>query len=290
MPNPYQFLEKISTEELRRLLREDFESSDESTPENDEFITKVMEVVAQREESASSVPVFDSAAGWENFQKNYRPMQGNLVSLCDDAQLEALTCKHRDVKSPHQASIPDPKRRIKPFALVAATIGLFMTLLMVAQAAGLDVFGAMARWTDETFSFISTPASNEATAFRTALEKQGIPKEYAPTWVPAGFKAGSPQVSSSKRTTELSVTFSNSNKEFVFAITKYASSDAIETISYEKNLGDAILYSNGRQLFYIFDNVESCVAAWSDGQAFAIGISGEISIDDMKSIIDSIGG
>lgn len=165
-----------------------------------------------------------------------------------------------------------------------------MALLVVVQAAGLDVFGAMARWTDETFSFISTPASNEVATFRAALEEYGIPKEYAPTWIPAGFKAGDPLIAISKRTKELATIFSNDNDELVFTITQFASTDAMDAVTYEKDLGDAILYSNGHQLFYIFDNTESCVAAWSDGKAFTIDISGKIPLDDMKSIIDSIGG
>ena len=46
-PDPYQFLDRISTEELQRLLREDFKSEDEGTVEHDEFITKVMEEIGR---------------------------------------------------------------------------------------------------------------------------------------------------------------------------------------------------------------------------------------------------
>ena len=80
-PDPYQFLDRISTEELQRLLREDFKSEDEGTVEHDEFITKVMEVIAKREESEPSVPTIDPAAGWEDFQKTTIP-QRKTLSCC----------------------------------------------------------------------------------------------------------------------------------------------------------------------------------------------------------------
>lgn len=279
----YPFLRSLDIEQLENLLKTDFSNS-LSEDISEEFIDAIVEVILEKEKENPSGRLADVDKAWADFQTYYNVPERDGVQLYPD--LTAPT-PSATVQSMHSNR---PKRLLRCFALVAATIGLFMALLVVAQAAGLDVFGAMARWTDETFSFISAPASNEGATLRAALEEHGIPKEYAPTWVPAGFKAGSPQISSSKRTTELSVTFSNGNQEFVFAITQYASSDAIETISYEKNLGDTILYSNGHQLFYIFDNVESCVAAWSDGQAFTIDISGEIPLDDMKSIIDSIGG
>ncbi len=291
MPDPYQFLGKISTEELRRLLREDFESSDESTPENDEFITKVMEVIAQREESASSTPTFDPAAGWEDFQKNYSPTEDDSSLPCDDARFEELTRKHRVVKSSHHASTPSPKRRIKPVALVAATIGVIMGLLVVAQAAGLDVFGAMARWTDDTFHFITTTSSNnEVVALRSKLEEQGFPVEYAPTWVPDGFIATEPQIVDSKRISQVSTYFTKGNSGFLFAVTRYRSQEDINATEYEKVRGDAIPYTNRTQCFYILENSTSTTATWFDGNLLTIDISGQLSTDDMKSIIDSMGG
>ncbi len=291
-PDPYQFLDRISTEELQRLLREDFKSEDEGTVEHDEFITKVMEVIAKREESEPSVPTIDPAAGWEDFQKNYYPTEEDPVLLCDDAQLKSLNQKYRVVKSVPQSSAPGRIRSFQRVAVVvAAAIGIFMSGLVVAQAAGLDVFGAMARWTDETFHFVITPTTNhEVEAFCSALDEYDISTEYAPTWLPEGFVADEPEVTKTKRLLAVSARFKNSKNEIIFTVTKYDSEDVIYFSSYEKEVGEAIPYMNGKQLFYIFENTNSTTAAWSDGDTLTINICGQISTDDMKSIIDSIGG
>lgn len=291
MPDPYQFLERISTEELQRILREDFESGEESTAENDEFITKVMEVIEKRERSKPSSPAFDPAAGWEDFQKNYYPTEEDPVLLCDRAELEKLTQKHRVVRKAHPASTGRPARHVKRIALVAAAIGVFMTLLVAAQAAGFDVFGAMAQWTNETFRFMTAPTQNsEVVDLCSALDAHGIPTEYAPSWIPDGFVAEELQTDRSKRNIVVSARFSDGKNEIVYAATQYDPKETIDLFDYEKKIGDAIPYMNGEQLFYIFDNTDRTTATWFDGNTLTITICGQISIDDMKSIIDSIGG
>lgn len=288
MPDPYQFLERISTEELQRILREDFESEDEGTAENDEFITRVMEVVEKREKSTQT---FDPVKGWMDFQKNYYSTEENPVLLCDGAQLERLSQKHRVTKSGSPKSTSGPNRHVKRIALMAAAIGIFMSVLVAAQAAGLDVFGAMARWTGETFHFIATPTNNhDVEALCSALDEQGISAEYTPTWLPDGFVADTPQVAKSKRYTSISTRFVNNEKEFLFVVTQYSAKGDMDFTDYEKKSGDAIPYMNGKQLFYIFDNINDITATWYDGEKLTITICGQISIDDMKSIIDSIGG
>lgn len=291
MPDPYQFLERISTEELQRILREDFESGEESTAENDEFITKVMEVIEKRERSKPSSPAFDPAAGWEDFQKNYYPTEEDPVLLCDRAELEKLTQKHRVVRKAHPASTGRPARHVKRIALVAAAIGVFMTLLVAAQAAGFDVFGAMAQWTNETFRFMTAPTKNsEVVELCSALDAHGIPTEYAPSWIPDGFVAEEPDIVENKRYTSVSTRFVDGENDFLYVVTRYNSKDDIDIASYEKKLGEASPHMNGKYLFYIFDNTDRTTATWFDGHMFAIDIFGQISTDDMKSIIDSIGG
>lgn len=242
-PDPYQFLDRISTEELQRLLREDFKSEDEGTVEHDEFITKVMEVIAKREESEPSVPTIDPAAGWEDFQKNYYPTEEDPVLLCDDAQLKSLNQKYRVVKSVPQSSAPGRIRSFQRVAVVvAAAIGIFMSGLVVAQAAGLDVFGAMARWTDETFHFVITPTTNhEVEAFCSALDEYDISTEYAPTWLPEGFVADEPEVTKTKRLLAVSARFKNSKNEIIFTVTKYDSEDVIYFQAMRKKLARLFL-------------------------------------------------
>ncbi len=69
--SPRHFLNRLSTETLKQILQDDFESEDSDSPENDEFITCVMEVIAQREIETSECSKFDVDAGWRDFRRYY---------------------------------------------------------------------------------------------------------------------------------------------------------------------------------------------------------------------------
>ena len=107
--NLYRFLEKISTEELKRILQEDFESDNSDDPANDEFITSVMEVIAQRESQDSTLPQFDVDTGWNDFQKHYRPTEENPILMCDEKAIDEITKEHLKEDQALE-NIPQPKR------------------------------------------------------------------------------------------------------------------------------------------------------------------------------------
>ena len=93
-------------------------------------------------------------------------------------------------------------------ALVAACL---LGCMVVAQAAGIDVFGALARWTESSFSFgpIQSGQTNEASSTSlqqvdpseyplelpteyqelwTELKAQGVDSVILPTYIPDGFQ------------------------------------------------------------------------------------------------------
>lgn len=104
-------------------------------------------------------------------------------------------------------------RRVWRAGLAAALAAACMLgCMVVAQAAGLDVFGAMARWTDDVFSFgtvrsggtvdIDYPADSEKNradgtdttnaagayaSLQEALDAFGITEVSEPAWLPKGY-------------------------------------------------------------------------------------------------------
>ncbi len=278
----YAFLRALTTEQLEQLLKADYSAS-MSEDAAEEFIDAVTEVMLEKEKEDPSGRLADVDKAWADFQTYY-----NVPDR--DGQLLYPDPVSPDPAPSEKAPTRRPKRVLRPVVLIAAAIGVFMSLLVVAQAAGLDVFGAMARWTNETFHFVTTSADDETAALRAALEEQDIPASYAPTWIPAGFKAEEPQAFANKRTAAVSVCFSNGQEQILFTITRYISQSAIKDDGYEKDTGNAIVHSNGNQRFYIFENRDTTVATWSDGREFSIDIHGEISTDEMRSIIESLGG
>ena len=72
-------------------------------------------------------------------------------------------------------------------------------------------------------------------------------------------------------------------------IIKYASPQLLSRVTFEKDASDIEYYSNSKQDFYILSNLNTITSVWSDG-VLVQQITGNISRDDIKKMIDSIGG
>lgn len=177
---------------------------------------------------------------------------------------------------------------------VAATMAAVLALMIGAQAAGIDVFGNLARWTDETFHFILPGQEPEVSPyyepFRKALEDNGLPGELAPKWYPEGFVTEGPRVEESKRGRTVSLFFKNkAGKTCTVAINKGQNADRFSSKIYEKDSASVEIYTSGEKRFYIFANFKgTTMAVWSNEEFDEI-IRGELSVEEVKNIIDSIG-
>ena len=191
----------------------------------------------------------------------------------------------------------------KIVALVAVA-ALFIALC--AQAAGFNILGAFGKWTGEIFGFLSADGGpdTDSTGFKAkddnsktyleitaALKNCGISEDLAPKWYPEGFEAMPPEVQSSKACDIIFCYFAGENDSyFVIKITRYNDSSKIEASSFEKDESTFEKYVSGDRLFYILSNLDSTTAIWSDGEMYTIHILGNLSTDEIKAIIDSIGG
>ena len=91
---------------------------------------------------------------------------------------------------------PRPKRRGKVLRMtlrVFLAAAFLFACLVAAQASGMDVFGAMARWTDDTF-YLETqkdhPAAQPRVPYQEKYEAAGLDAAYMPTWIPDGYTVG----------------------------------------------------------------------------------------------------
>ena len=132
----------------------------------------------------------NAAAAYAGFQQSLRDLQPNA------APLTARTSAKPSSRSRH----------ILRAGLIAVVAVLLMLGGMITvQAAGIDVFGAIARWTENVFSFgsvhrngggdeIIAPSQQsilehqlEYTSLQEALDDYGITEVTAPTWFPEGY-------------------------------------------------------------------------------------------------------
>jgi hypothetical protein len=302
LKNKYAHLDKLSTETLEALLYADIESPDN---DNDETVLHILEVIEQREKEHPTGRLSDVDKMWAEFQQYYNTPEGRGLSLypMEDGEEdfageeeEGLT-----VAQTQTSKVIRVSHVLKVAGIAAAVVVGIFGLMIGAQAAGIDVFGAIGRWTDETFHFaiftgsvtdgISEPSVFEGyTQLQAALDDCGITEKLAPTWCPEGFETFGPEVLSNDICDKIHCFFSDASGEFFdITIKHYKSASNIETPTFEKDDMSVEQYTSGQKTFYILYNIDTVTATWADGTLMEV-ISGNLSIDEFKNIIDSIGG
>lgn len=278
------YLDQLSMEQLEDLLRADLNAPDE---ENDEAVFHILEVMKQREKENPTGRLPDKNKAWQEFQKYYNIPEGEGKSLYP-------------VRSdPETQSAPTSTKKIRRFRprkvlVVAAVLVLMFGSMLTAQAAGVDVFGAIGRWTEEKFHFEIAPTSADGTTdytFREVSTERGFSKNLIPTWYPEGFEAFEPEDNSIEdyvNSVYCQYINKEENRSYLAMVSQYYDPSSIESTVYEKDETEVEIYEHDGKNFYIMSNLDSETATWSDG-TFKIDIVGQLTADEIKQIIDSIG-
>ena len=150
--------------------------------------------------------------------------------------------------------------------------------------------------TEENFQFV-LPTTNQSDTvginddFQKASEKFGLPSSFVPTWCPEGFTPAEPLEEHIKNHSDsISCQYTNTteNKFYLVTISQYYSANVLNATVFEKDDSSVITYQSNGKNFYIFSNLENLTATWAD-ENYCITITGEITLDQIKNIIDSIG-
>ena len=134
------------------------------------------------------------------------------------------------------------------------------------------------------------PPSSFDSSLKAALDECGISGEFVPTWCPEGFQASEPEISSTSRTDYVYMEFQGAEERFFrIDVTRYHSSKDVEAFVFEKDKSPVEQYTSGAKTVYILSNNKTITAAWSDGLIVEM-ITGNLTVEEVKAIIDSIGG
>ena len=148
----YGYLRRLSIDKLLELLALAPALSDK--PEDEAYMDALEEAIIEKENENPTGFFPDVDQQWEQFAAHYLPDQ-------KDTALEPERTEHAvSAQINQQQSLTVPPKRVVRFkrvwrtALIAAVaIACMFAAMVTAQAAGVDVFGAMARWTQDVFSF-----------------------------------------------------------------------------------------------------------------------------------------
>lgn len=233
----------------------------------------------------ASLPT-DPEEGLERFRRRYASV------------LEAVAAD----PAPQASPVPEKRHFIKPFAkalpLAAALILLLGTV--TAQAFGVDVFSAIARWTAEIFRLDGGSAPYAAVTLRPlevgeeavyesleeAVAAFGIDAPIVPKEIPERF--GAVTVKATCRNSGIEI-YANYESSDGFLQILYNEFEKINVNTLEKEYGSVEAYFIEDFKHYLLSDLGRPKAIWQNGD-FECQIFGNISAEEIKKIIDSIYG
>jgi len=248
----------------------------------------------------------DADQQWNEFVTYYMPS-------ARETEAEPENLEHTASPQMPQPSTNAPSKRVIRFKQVrrtilvaAAAVACMFTVMVTAQAAGVDVFGAMARWTKDVFSFGQIPpdsvvsenlreemGENEASAqekkfssLQEALDVYGVAEVHEPAWLPEGYTLEALDV------TCLDDLFLQT---FVASYSDGKGRVSINILSYEGEPATQIekadnpveFVEKDGTIFYLIHNTASRIVAWCDDR-YEYYVSGKMSKEALWEVAVSM--
>ena len=190
---------------------------------------------------------------------------------------------------------PRPKRQSK---VLRMTLRVFLAAaflfgcLMVAQASGVDVFGAVARWTDETFHFEmqeDQSTSDWYAPYQEQLESVGLNAAFMPTLIPDGYTVGEIEIFELPDSTEICIPFYHSSDSTIqCVISSYSSPIDMQSLVFEKDGRPVKEYQVNGKTVYLFHNLDA-IKAVCQHKNFVYTLTGDVTEDIALNFYASIG-
>ena len=147
----YAYLRQLPINKLLELLAVAPALSDK--PEDEAYMDALEEAIIEKENENPTGFFPDVDQQWNEFVTYYMPS-------ANQTKAEPENLEHTASPQTPQPSTNAPSKRVIRFKQVrrtvlvaAAAIACIFAIMVTAQATGIDVFGAMARWTKDVFSF-----------------------------------------------------------------------------------------------------------------------------------------
>ena len=298
----------MDSPEMRKRQKAEYEHADISSekldamsqPELTELLDAALESMTDETYDAEIINAYLEALD----RKSRIPEYKSADEAFDDFQLRAKTALAEtdgQDRGPSGGTRHIRQRRFAKTALVAAVlISCLFCGMIAAQAMGVDVFGAVARWTESIFSYnseIDGAANTPSESPELREDEEDIPEEYRDIYplleergqaryvldVPDGFELTDAWMSEAEEEIAFDVMYMNDSNYLSFSIRQNWYDP---TSMYEKSDSPVEEYVLDGITHYIFINTDSVVAVWTlDDLEYFISMNS--SSIDMKEIINS---
>ena len=266
--------EAMETEELEEIMRLDAEAP-EGAQLDAESILYILQVLATRTH-AKNITVNTAQESWESFQKNY----------LDEESAE-------DIQEPKKQKTAAPW--LRRLTAAAAVVVLMVCIPLSAKAFGWEgLWNVFARWARETFSFVSventdatepdTEYNSDIASLKELLELAECDSSIIPTWIPERFVFEKVERDTTPVRNVFWAAYINGDRVLRIRVQNYSSTD----VQYVEIGGDfSEIYTVSGVTYYIFENLEQLQVVWIV-DSYECMISGDISVEEAKKMIDSI--
>lgn len=268
----------MTTEELEEILRLDAQALEEQESDTDKILY-IMEVLAQRKRNSEN-PGKTAQQAWESFEENYLPQEeDNLI---------CITQTERSAK---------PSRYwLRRMIAVAAVLVILVGIPLTASAFGWgDIWNAVAKWAKETFSFVANdtpedtePATDDIQKYTSLQELLAETKRVTglvPTWIPDGYELADIRLDENPMQKVYVAMYCNADAFIMITVKSYMEFDP-EKVEVNEDILE--VYEASGVEYYMFSNNQQLSAAWIK-DSYECYISGNMTIEEIKMMIDSIG-
>lgn len=262
--------EAMETEELEEILRLDAEAP-EGAQSDTELVLYILEVLASRRNNAT-ITGNTAQKAWESFQQNYMPEEPRK-----------------------SAEKRKPAMWLRKLVAAAAVVALLIFIPISGSALTLEeAWEIVARWAKETFFFVDSDNTEvsepmpgdkrEFTSLQEMLQENNRDLSLVPTWIPEGFVFDKIEKSSSPMREIYMARYLRGKDTILIQVASYLSEDVR---NHEIQNGPVEIYIHNGIDYYIFENEGQLRAFWVV-DFYGCDISGDVSIDELKLMIDSI--
>lgn len=263
--------DSMSDLELENILRQDIANEDSQIEPS--IVMYVVKLLAKRKRDAGQIPHTPEAA-FASFKENYLDA-GEFIEP--------------------QKTISFPQKRkhwYRAVASIAAAVAIVFCTAFTANAFHFPFWDYFVQWATETFSFVSydgkdSPYQTNNRTINTEseyLELHQIPCLFLPQWLPNGYVLDDMVATETPFQVEVLFIYKSEGKELRFSI-KSLIEDYQEYL--EQSNPDFSIYYSDEHPFYLFENHSKVQASWRT-EEYEYYLSGDVSIEDVKSIIDSM--
>lgn len=227
-----------------------------------------------------------------------------------DAYLDALDAKAPMPEAPDveesygqfqamlSQALPDeapskPKRRgsvLRMTLRVALAAAFVFSCLMMAQASGIDLWGTVARWTDDGFQFqlVEDNTPQWYDDYWTDLEVVGIEEDQLPTWLPQDYAVDAIQVSKKLDRNEVQVLLTSQDQpEIRCSMSIFSDPETMSALVFSKDNRPVEEFQVNGKTVYLLHN-EDTVMAVCQHQNVIYCLSGNIGRETASQFYASI--